>query len=108
MSRFYDKVAWRRLRKRIVARDGYRCVVCHAYVGGVGAARVDHITTIQAAPSRALDPTNLRTLCAACDNQGHSEKGYRIKDSRIDRIVRGCDEQGMPLDPKHQWLTSNG
>jgi 5-methylcytosine-specific restriction endonuclease McrA len=108
MSRFYDKVAWRRLRKRIVARDRYRCVVCHAYVGGVGAARVDHITTIQQAPSKALDPTNLRTLCAACDNQGHSEKGYGVKSIRIDRLVTGTNEHGFPLDPTHPWLARGG
>src|SRR5580765_4270525 len=108
MSRFYDKVAWRRLRKRIVARDGYRCVVCHAYVGGVGAARVDHIQTIKAAPSRALDPTNLRTLCAACDNQGHSEKGYGHKSIRMERLVNGCDERGLPLDPRHAWTRGGG
>jgi 5-methylcytosine-specific restriction endonuclease McrA len=108
MSRFYDKVAWRKLRKRIVARDNYRCVVCHAYVGGVGAARVDHITTIQAAPSRALDPTNLRTLCAACDNQGHSEKGYSARSTRVERFVQGHDDYGLPLNPKHPWSQGGG
>jgi 5-methylcytosine-specific restriction protein A len=96
-ARFYDKAAWRRLRKRIIARDNYRCVVCHAFVGAVGAARVDHIQTVTAAPSRALDPANLRTLCASCDNKGHSERATKNRAGRIEKFARGSDEKGYPL-----------
>lgn len=103
MARFYDKQAWRTLRLRILARDGYRCTVCHAYVGGVGAARVDHIRTVKAAPSRALDPANLRTLCTTCDAHGHSERGPGRKGTREERFRYGFDEHGNPRDPKHQW-----
>ena len=101
--RFYDKAAWRKLRKRIIARDGYRCVMCHAFVGGVGAARVDHIQPIKQSPSRRLDPTNLRTLCAVCDNKGHSERAMKGKINRIERFIYGCDEQGYPLKPGPAW-----
>lgn len=109
MSRFYDKQAWRRLRKAIVVRDGYRCTVCHAYVGGVGAARVDHVRTIKDAPARALDPSNLRTLCTKCDAQGHAERGpgRRHTTTRQERFRYGYDENGLPRDPQHEWINGN-
>jgi 5-methylcytosine-specific restriction endonuclease McrA len=101
VPRFYDKAIWRALRKRIVARDGYRCVICHARVDGVGAARVDHIIGLKRAPHRALDPTNLRTLCAECDNQRRER--VALGGERIGQ-GKGCDERGFPLAPSHPWL----
>jgi 5-methylcytosine-specific restriction endonuclease McrA len=88
------------VRRRIVARDNYRCVVCKSFVGAVGAARVDHILSLKQAPSRALDPTNLRTLCAQCDNRAR-EHGT----TRTERFVYGSDQRGLPLDPRHGWAS---
>jgi 5-methylcytosine-specific restriction protein A len=104
VPRFYDKQIWRRLRRRILERDRYRCVRCKAYVGGKGDARVDHIKPISVAPHLALDPSNLRTLCATCDNRSHSEKSSRDKSVRVDRIVHGFDADGVPRDAAHPWF----
>jgi 5-methylcytosine-specific restriction endonuclease McrA len=101
---FYRNAAWRRLRKRILTRDHYHCVMCNAFVGGIGAARVDHIIPTKQAPDRLLDPTNLRTLCASCDNKSHREKGFGIKTHRIERQAYGSDERGYPLKPDHPWV----
>ncbi len=101
----YYTQRWRMLRKHILARDGYRCVVCHAPVGSTGAARIDHIERLADNPARAFDPTNLRTLCTTCDAQGHAERGPgRDSRARMERFNFGFDESGMPKDPKHQWL----
>src|ERR1700749_1353206 len=102
MPRFYDKQAWRDLRRIVLQRDHYRCVRCSAYVGGKGPARVDHIATIKEAPHRALDMTNLRTLCATCDNRSHNEKSRRLP-YRVDKIVHGHDATGLPRGPDHPW-----
>src|SRR5215831_1075005 len=101
-KRFYDKQAWRDLRRMVLVRDHYRCVRCSAYVGGTGAARVDHVVPVKVAPHRALDMTNLRTLCATCDNRSHGEKLMRLP-YRIDKIVHGHDASGMPNDAGHPW-----
>jgi hypothetical protein len=103
MSRFYDRAIWRRVRKRILARDGYRCVVCHAFVGMVGGARVDHILTLDRAPSRALDPTNLRTLCPVCDGQSGDKHQHHKTNPRVEAFNHGYDERGYPLTPSHGW-----
>jgi len=107
-GRFYDKQAWRDLRVLVLRRDHYRCVRCHAYVGGKGAARVDHIEPVKAAPHRALDITNLRTLCGTCDYRSHSEKSAHDKTKRVDRIVHGHDASGFPRDAGHPWSSYPG
>lgn len=99
----YRTTQWRVLRKLILARDGFRCVVCQVYVGRTGAARVDHIQRVSDAPQRALDPSNLRTLCTTCDAQGHRERGSSPSKTRIEQFNHGFDDLGNPRDPKHVW-----
>ena len=106
-GRFYDKQAWRDLRRLALQRDGYRCVRCHASVRGKGTARVDHVEPVKLAPHRALDITNLRTLCATCDNRSHNEKARRLP-YRIDKIVHGHDATGLPLGADHPWNMPGG
>jgi 5-methylcytosine-specific restriction endonuclease McrA len=103
MARFYDLRAWRKLRREILARDNYRCTRCGIYVGASGAARIDHIQLLTMAPSRAFDKTNLRTLCATCDNRSHNEKARHLK-TRVDKVVHGVDELGYSRDPNHPWF----
>jgi 5-methylcytosine-specific restriction endonuclease McrA len=93
---FYLTPEWHATRVRVLRRDGYTCTSCGASVRGKGLSRVDHIRTRKDAPHLAMDPNNLRTLCAACDNRRHSEKG-RITDQH------GCDANGQPTDPAHWW-----
>lgn len=59
--------AWRPTRVLVLTRDGYRCREC----GSPANLQIDHITPIAAGGSD--DPSNLQTLCAACN--GH--KGDR-------------------------------
>lgn len=72
---FYQTNQWRNLRHRVVARDRYRCTCCGASVRGKGLSRVDHVIPRRQRPDLALSSSNLRTLCASCDNKRHSEKG---------------------------------
>jgi len=103
---FYDSAAWRTLRQRIVARDGYACTVCHIPLGK-GETRVDHIVPMKQAPHLALVASNLRTLCARCDAVRHREKGGKAKG--YDRpFDRGCDVQGLPRDPQNHWYKARG
>src|SRR5262245_49553739 len=90
----------------VLTRDRWRCVSCKADVSRPGQARVDHIKPLKTHPDLACDMANLRTLCPSCDNQGHREKGQRKGSPRNERFsIRGVDRNGMPIDPKHHWLT---
>jgi 5-methylcytosine-specific restriction endonuclease McrA len=63
-GRIYDTPAWKAIRKVVLARDGYRCVVC----GKGGQLDVDHIDP----HGPAYDPRNLQTICRA----DHIRKTY--------------------------------
>jgi 5-methylcytosine-specific restriction endonuclease McrA len=57
--------AWRRVRRLVLERDGYRC-----RIGGPGclvdADQVDHIVSWRVGGA-ALDPENLRASCSHCN-----------------------------------------
>ena len=81
-------------------RDGYRCVVCGASVAGKGTYQVDHIQSVRTHPHLALLLANVRVLCVYHHAQRHRDKG-------VQRIV-GYGADGMPLNPMHPWLCSQG
>lgn len=51
---------WRRLRRRILERDSFRCRKCRRWGG-----EVDHIVPLARGGAR-YDPENLQTLCSGC------------------------------------------
>ena len=57
----YTTKRWRKLRRRIFRRDGYRCRSCSR----PGRLEVDHIIPI-ASGGDAWDPDNLQSLCRGC------------------------------------------
>jgi 5-methylcytosine-specific restriction enzyme A len=61
-SKFYESTAWRKLRGMFI-RANPVCVEC----GRVGAV-VDHIVRVNDDSSRALDWSNLQTMCHLCHN----------------------------------------
>ena len=91
----YGTAAWRKLRNQALRRDRARCIQC----GSRERLTVNHIEPVQAHPERAWQLANLETLCAACDNAHHREKGHGGQPF-------GCDETGRPLDPAHPWNVS--
>ena len=89
-----DGKAWRRLRAAIL---GERPLCQHCLDRGViePATEVDHVDN---------DPTDnrpeaLQSLCKPC----HSRKTQR---DRGHKVAMGCDADGYPLDPDHDWQKS--
>jgi 5-methylcytosine-specific restriction protein A len=66
-QRGYDAV-WRRLR-RMHLNSNPLCVFHWRLGVPVVATVVDHIESIQEAPERRLDPTNLQSLCKPCHDK---------------------------------------
>ena len=71
---FIDSKAWRKKRAYILRRDKYQCQICKRYGRMRQATEVHHIVHIEDDPSRALDASNLISLCKACHNAQHPEK----------------------------------
>jgi 5-methylcytosine-specific restriction enzyme A len=91
--RFYDDPRWIRMSKAHLRWHPY-CNVegCSAF-----ATDVDHIIPIVLAPQRALDPTNIQSLC-----KRHHSRLTRAFDAGS---LRGaCNVAGDPEDPSHPWL----
>lgn len=87
---FYRTAGWAAIRKRQLARAPF----CYC---GAPATEVDHIKRIKEGGAKR-DADNLQSLC----HRHHSEKTNAEKAGRA-WIKRGCDADGMPLDPAHPW-----
>lgn len=70
----YDSATWKRVRDRILRRDGYQCQICKRYGRMRQATEVHHIKHVDEYPELALDPGNLISLCHACHQGQHPEK----------------------------------
>ena len=79
--------AWARLRRRVLDRDGWQCVLC----GSRNRLECDHIEGLAEGGSNSLD--NLRTLCRACHLK-LSGKRHRVHQ------VAGQDDWQQALNAK--------
>lgn len=85
---FYHTDAWKRARAKALERDAGMCQDCmDRYRAGYGskprrAAMVHHVISIEERPDLALDMGNLRSLCEACHNKRHPEKGKRRQEQQ--------------------------
>ena len=78
MTKFsYKSAKWERLRKKALRRDNYQCQECRRYGRLTPATEVHHIAHVETAPELAWDLDNLKSLCHACHNREHPEKGKR-------------------------------
>ena len=79
MMDFYKTPRWKRFREYILARDSYVCQECKRYGRIRQAKEVHHIKHRDTYPDLIYDPTNCVSLCKACHNKQHPEKGDRRK-----------------------------
>lgn len=73
-NNFYQSAAWRELRAAKL-RTHPACERCMRRGVSKLAELVHHVESIEVAPSRALDLTNLESSCRRCHNRLHPEKG---------------------------------
>lgn len=83
---------WQRLRASVLAERPL-CAHCFARGQIVSATDVDHADGDPSNNARS----NLQSLCHQC----HSTKTMRERNGGAP--VFGCDANGMPLDPEHDW-----
>lgn len=78
---FYKSLAWRRARKLALERDHYICQDCLAArrrgerLRPRTATVVHHVLPVETHPELRLELDNLVSLCAACHDKRHPEKG---------------------------------
>lgn len=90
---FYKSKPWRAARAKRLEMDNYKCTDCmdlflhHGGVGPRDATIVHHVIPRETRPDLELDIDNLRSLCDACHNKRHPEKG--LKDGGSDSSRNG-------------------
>ena len=73
----YNSKRWKKKRATILKRDGYLCKECKRYGKMREAVTVHHIKHTDTNPELAYIDSNLESLCQACHNKKHPEKGGR-------------------------------
>ncbi|MFJ5751655.1 HNH endonuclease [Peribacillus frigoritolerans] len=68
---FYTTPEWRKLRKRIILRDGAHCHRCLIKYNIITASNLEphHIVARSVNKELELEPTNLVTVCKTCNLQ---------------------------------------
>jgi 5-methylcytosine-specific restriction protein A len=72
---FYNSKKWKDKRQYILRRDHYLCQECKKYGRNVEAKIVHHIKEVEDYPELKLVNSNLVSVCKACHNKVHPEKG---------------------------------
>lgn len=89
---FYHSDEWKKVRAAALERDAGMCCDCmDKFRAGYGrkprrATMVHHLQSIEERPDLALDLANLRSLCDACHNKKHPEKGRRQAEPKRTRM----------------------
>ncbi|WP_416339760.1 HNH endonuclease [Paracoccus sp. (in: a-proteobacteria)] len=95
MTRFYDTSRWQKCRRTKLSRDPI-CQACDKRP----AEHVDHIVPVKRG-GLVWSPSNWMSVCQPCHNQKtHAERQGK---AWVLPKHRGCDADGMPLDPAHPW-----
>ena len=71
---YYGSTSWRRLRRVILRRDGYRCQKC----GKAGRLECDHVIPVHKGGA-FWEPSNLQALCRPCHFAKSARENSRRK-----------------------------
>ena len=77
-QKIYSRSKWKELRKKILKRDNYQCVICGAKHSSKNKLVVHHIYPISSFPEFAIEEWNLVTVCEKCHKKLHHALIYRI------------------------------
>jgi 5-methylcytosine-specific restriction enzyme A len=95
----YNLAAWQRLRD-VKLRTNRLCEMCLEQGRLEIATAVDHKIAI-ASGGDAFPPLDmLMSCCASC----HNRKTRVVEQLGQELTIKGCDANGMPLDPDHPWF----
>jgi len=84
---FRGSPAWREVRKRVLARDNYECQIRIPGTCEGRATTVDHIHAL-AEGGAAMDESNLRGACYACNSRLGAQLGSKAMKQKIHRWSR--------------------
>src|SRR5262245_20827350 len=99
----YTTQRWQRLR-RMKLRQNPLCEQCLRQGRLEVAVVVDHIVAVSAGGDTYPPLDGLMSCCTSC----HNRKTRIVEQQGKELTVKGCDERGYPLDPRHPWYRGGG
>lgn len=91
----YKLKPWVEGRKRFLAANPW-CIWCARFGVQTAATRVNHRIPHRGHRRLFLDKSNWEPVCERCHNSA-------CKQQDRGRPVKGCDLDGLPIDPNHPW-----
>ncbi|GAX06955.1 HNH endonuclease [Secundilactobacillus pentosiphilus] len=85
---FYHSSDWRSVRELVLRRDHFLCQECLRQGIVHTGNTVHHIVPLKDDWNKRLDLDNLETICLACHNKEHFEKGYSQEQKDTDRHAK--------------------
>lgn len=86
-KKFYNSVAWKKVRTMALIRDNYLCQECMRKKKIKPADMVHHIKELEDYPDLGLVLENLESLCNPCHNGEHPDRGSK-KDVKVNKKIR--------------------
>lgn len=97
----YNHPRWHNLRRKVL-EERPTCEDCRHEPS----AEVDHIKPVRLG-GEPFERDNLQARCKRCHSRKtrieQGEAGILSRVRRTTPKVKGCDVNGMPLDPEHPW-----
>ena len=86
--KFYQSIAWRNKRIRILKRDNYMCQECKRYGRTREAQVVHHVFPLRDYPEYRLLNNNLYSCCNACHNRFHNRDNDELTSEGLNLLER--------------------
>lgn len=95
MDEYYRSVRWKKLREKILRRDGYQCQVSKRYGKAVEADTVHHIFPRQDYPEYQWEPWNLISVSAAVHGKLHDKNTNKLTALGMELMERTARRRGL-------------
>lgn len=92
---FYKTTRWKKLRMRILYRDGYICQLSNRTGKFVEATVVHHIFPREYFPEYEWEPWNLISLCNVKHNTLHDRETDQLTDEGMKLLIRTARSRNM-------------
>lgn len=92
---FYKSKRWQRLRKAVLARDGYQCQESKRYGKALPATTVHHIFPREDYPEYQWESWNLISLSADVHDQMHNRTTRELTQQGLELLERTATKYGI-------------
>ena len=94
---FYKTKRWERLRRAVLARDGYRCRVSARYGKNIPADTVHHIFPREDYPQYQWEEWNLIAVSGSVHNELHDRSTGKLTEKGLDLMKRTARKKNIEI-----------